>query len=211
MGDLLALLVHPLAGADHLDASVRMGEGQSGFGLEIGVLLGVGPVGGLDNDIGLLKTGLDFAVDQAVFEHVVGAEIAFAVGKGERVGMQDRCVRRHGLKRIGDDGQRLVLDVDQRRGGFGLRLGLGDDQRHMIGLPAHDLGLRRAARSAQHRLVGHDQSVLVDGHVFGRSNMLMTPGADSASRQSTDRMRPWGNPAKRIFSHAWSGRSMSPA
>jgi len=94
-------------------------------------------------------------------------QVSLPIGEraeGERV--QQRCVGRHGRKGVSHPGKRLIVDFHQLGGRFSLGLAFGHDQRHMIRLPADNLRLRSAAHATQHRLVGHDQPILVHRHVF---------------------------------------------
>ena len=148
---------------------------------------------------------------ELVFQQHVGVQVALAVGIAKRMGVQDRRVRLHGGKRVGDDGQRRRSRCLTRlAAASACACRFGHDQGHVVRLPAHECGLRRAARAAQHRLVGHDQPILVDRHVGGGEYGDDAGRGQRGAPTSTARMRAWGTPAKTIFSQAWPGRSMSP-
>jgi hypothetical protein len=167
VGDLLALFVHPLAGADHFDAAIGQYVGQPGLGLEIGVLLRVGAIGGFDDHIGCGKARGNVALLHAIFEQQVGLQVAFAVGKAGIHGVQHGapgCMASH---RIGDNGQRFIVKLDQFGGGFGLGLVSATTSATLSASQRTTFRLRRAAGPAEHRLVGHDQPIFVDRHIRG--------------------------------------------
>ena len=142
VGDLLALLVHPLAGADDLNTAIWAYKAQAGFGLEIGVFLRLSAIGRLDDDIGLGKAGVDVALFEGVAVQYIGVEVAFAIGKAEGVGVEDGGIRLHGGDGVSDKRQWLIAHLDQLGGGLRLRFGLRDHDGDMIRLPTHDFRLR---------------------------------------------------------------------
>lgn len=159
--------MHPLTRTDHLDAAIRAHPGDAGFGLQISMFLGVGVIDAFNDHVRLGKARFDVAVGQRVFEQHVGVWITLAVGIAEGIGVQRRRVGRHRRKGIGDDRQRFIVDHDCLCRRFRLGFALRHDQRHVIGFPPHNFGLRRAVQAAKHRLIGHDQAVFIDGHIGG--------------------------------------------
>ena len=163
--NFVALFMHPLPRADDFEAAIGQHMRQTRLGLQVGVLLGVRVIGCLDHHVGLRKARCDVAIADVVLEQQVGVEGACAVGEAEFVGVQDGRTRREGGLCAGDHLQRFVIDLDQFCGGLGLERRLSHHQRDVVRLPAHDLGLARAAGATEHRLVGHDQPILVHGHI----------------------------------------------
>ena len=87
--DLLPFFMHPLTAADHLDAAIGQDVGQPGLRLQIEVLLRMGAIFGLDNDVGRGEGGVDIARAHAERVQDVGIEVALAVHEGEWIGMKD--------------------------------------------------------------------------------------------------------------------------
>ena len=168
MGDQLAFLVHPLAGADHLNPPVGQHLRHTCFGLQKGMFLGVGLIASFDNDIGSRKTDRKIARFDAIGMEDIRGEIPLAVGKTVKYkGMEQWCVRLHRQQRISHQRQWRIVELDQFGGSFGLRLALGNDEGDMIGFPAHTRGLWRAARTTEHGLIKHGQPILINRHILG--------------------------------------------
>ena len=100
MGDLLAVLVYPLAGHHYHHPSQRVDVTQPGLGLKIGVLLCAGTVGVLDYHVGARKARL----------HIAGANVVLQQDVVVAVAMDQRAARLHGGQRITD--HRQILEVD---------------------------------------------------------------------------------------------------
>ena len=135
---------------------------------------GVGHVAALDDDVGLRERRVGIAFhDRRVAERVaVRAERLVAL-VALPVRVDERCaVGERGLE-VGDDGQRLVVDLDQRRrllGDLRRRRGdTGDD----VALEAHRV-LREEAPVLDHAAVEHVGDVLVgdDGEHAGEGPRL---------------------------------------
>ena len=171
VGDLLLILVHPLTGDDHLDASVGAHVSEAGLRLQKGMFLRVRAVDTLDAQFGLGEAVRNVPAAQAMGDKQIRLPVPLFIGKAaEGVGMERTRVRCHCLVRIGNDRQRLVFDIKQPGRRLGLRRGLGHNQCHLIAFPTHDLCLRRTPRPAQHRLIRNDQPVLVHRHVRSCQN-----------------------------------------
>ncbi len=161
MGDLLLVLVDPLAGDLDGDPALGVDVRHGGLGLEVGVLLIGQFVGGLD-DRRRLRPGV---VDRALADLVGVVDVAVE----PEVGVYQRSPRGQGLIDIGNDRQLLPVGLDRFGCGGRLGDGFGHDERQVIGLPAADVALDLAAAGVldrhEHRLIHLGQPVLVDRHV----------------------------------------------
>ena len=119
VGNLLAFFVHPLARTNDLDATIGPHKAQSGFGLQIGMFLRLGTIGRFDNDIGLRKAGLDVAIREGIAVQHVGMDVTLAIGEAKLVGVENGRVGLHGGKRVGHDGQRVIVHLDEFGRGLG--------------------------------------------------------------------------------------------
>ena len=162
VGDLLLVLVGPLAGDGHRDPTLVVDPADPGLGLQVGVLLVRQVVRPLDDDVGLLPARGGVALAQPV-GHV-------DVGVGVEVG-PDHHVAGQGGVDVGDDGQVLPLHVEALGTEVRRIRRLGHDDGDLVALPPADVGRHRrppgVAQPDEDRLVEHGQAVLVDGHVGG--------------------------------------------
>ena len=160
MGDLLLVLVGPLArdldGHPALAVEVR----QARLGLQVGVLLVGELVGRLHHHIG----------GGPALGHVAFADAQRVVGVGglSVLGVDQR-LRRQRVVDAGQDRQRLPPRLDGGRPRPGRVLRGGHHQRQPVRFPAgHVAGQAAAARvleADEHRMVRHGEAELVHGHV----------------------------------------------
>jgi hypothetical protein len=161
MADLLLVFVRPLPADLDRYPALFVEIGQPGFGLQVGVLLPRGRVCSLDRHVGLLP-----ALVHVAFAHaVMGDDVA------GRVGVKLRCALAHRFERVEHGRQVFVVDADQVAGLRCRLLRFGNDQRKVVHRGADDVcTIPVAAGPTQHRLIGHDQPVLVDWHILRREN-----------------------------------------
>ena len=160
VGDLLPVLVGPLAGDLHRHPPPVVDVGQPGLGLQVGVLL----VGQLEHRRhGHRRVGP--APGHVALADAVGV---VAVGALAVVGV-DQGVGGQGLVDVGQHRQRVPHRLDGRGRGPGLVGRLGHHQGQMVGLPAGHIAGHLAAAGVvgphEHGLVEHGEAVLVDGNV----------------------------------------------
>ena len=96
----------------------------------------------LDDARGSAKRGLRLVL---VSQRPAEADVAL------RFVVQVRRSRLHRADRLGDDGQRLVVDLDQIGAVLGSIARLGDDHRHRVAHEAHDIGGQWQARRRDNR------------------------------------------------------------
>ena len=125
MCDLLAVFMSPLAAGLNGYMPILVDVGQSGFWLQVGVLLHRGAVFAFDDHIRLRERGFDFAFAYLVMHADVGVA---------NFGMNAWSTGLHGCFRIGDHRQVFVFDFDQVARGGSLGFGFRD---HDCNLVAH--------------------------------------------------------------------------
>ena len=76
--------------------------------------------------------------------------------------MHDRGIGRQGLLQSIHPWQRFICDIDQLQRGLGLLLRFSNDQSHLVDDTAH----QSPFSPAQHLLVRHDETILIDGDIL---------------------------------------------
>ena len=167
VGDLVLVLVRPLPADDDRDSVLVIDVRQTCFWLKVGVFLGAGLVIGFHDHVRLRPGGRYIAFANLMMgdEVPLGAQLGMH-RVGLPVGMELRRVGLQGREWIGDDGQVLVFDADQVPGLLCCALAFGHDHGHLVADKAHHVGSRLGrSGTAQHRLVGRLQAILVDRYV----------------------------------------------
>ena len=161
VGDLLLVLVDPLAGDLDRDPALAVDVADGRLRLEVGVFLVGQLVGGFDDRCGARPGVVDRALADLVGVVDVAAEPELGVHQGGVGGER--------LVDVGDDRQLLPVGLDRGCRSRGLGHGLGHDERQVVGLPAADVALDPGAPGVfdrhEHRLIELGQPVLVDRHV----------------------------------------------
>ncbi len=161
MGDLLLVLMRPLAGDLDRQPSFVVDVGHPRLGLQVGVLLDRGVILALDDDVG----GAEGGVGIALANPVVAEDVAVAIGEEQRRAGGQGCFD------IGHHRQIFELDDDLAQRPGRRRFVFGDDHRQLVADETDAVRVRFGrTRAAQDRLVRHDQAVLVDRHVAGRED-----------------------------------------
>ena len=156
--------------------------GGGGVGLDVALVHRAGRELALDDDIGLGEAlfevaplELEMAGDVAVHTGVIATGETLGDGAGGHGLVEKGGVVAHRVEGVEDDGEGLVLDLDEGEGFLG-HVGIGSgDSSHGVAL-VEGLLLREAVLGEEtgvpHRLAVVDHHVLHDGHVGSDDNGL---------------------------------------
>jgi len=172
MSNLRAILVRPLPTHDDRDPTFSIDVPQTGFRLQVGMLLTGDHVLRLYDDIGLRKRGLHVssanpvARDQIALENQLGMYLDAGIGR-----MQLRRIGLQGSPWIIDHRQIFVIHANPSKGLLGNGLVLSHHHCHLI---THEADHVRAQfvspRPTQHRLIGILQPILIDRNIRRRQD-----------------------------------------
>ena len=160
VGDLLLVLVGPLARDLHRHPTLVIDVGHACLRLQVGVLLVGELVGRLHHDIGV----------GPALGHVALADAQRVVGVGGLAVLGvDHRVRSQRLVDVGQHRQRLPPGLDGGRPRMGRVRGLCHHQGEPVSLPSRHVAGQLAAAGVleadEHGMVGHGETELVHGNV----------------------------------------------
>ncbi len=152
MRNLMYVIVRPLPRRTHSYVALFINIANTCFGLKKRVLSKGGEVVVLDDHVSMGKSRLDITMADMVRLE----DIALAV-------VDQRCSWFHCLARVSDEGEVLIVDLDQLSGLAGQLFGFGDNHGDGVANRAHEV-------IAEHRLIGKDQPKLVMWDILAGEN-----------------------------------------